>query len=880
MFLSLAAKLRLMGKIYFSFFLFLCLSANVSLAQVTDNFSDGNFTSNPEWVGSTTDFIVNDQFHLQSNNTTPNSTFYLSTANSMATKTEWTFWVQLAFNPSSVNYIDAFLTASDADLTLNTTSGYFVRMGGTDDEISLFRKSGTGAITKIIQGAKKLLNTSNNIIKIKVTRDENDNWILWRDVTGTGNNFVSEGSVMDNTIQTSAYFGFLVKQSTSSFFQKHFFDDIIIQNYVPDVTPPAIVSATAISVNSVDILFDEAVDKISCENTENYFGSNGLGLPLSAVLDAQNASLVHLTFGGEFANSINYSLIIEGVKDIAGNILSDGSVNFSYYTPQRYDVVISEIFPDPSPQVGLPLLKFLELKNRSDHPVNLQDWKIISGNSTARLPMYQLEPDSFVLVTATNSAAAYMDFGSTLGVPNFPSMNITGSRIELQSYAGLTMHAMEYDLTYYKNELKKEGGWSLEMIDTNNPCAGISNWTASRDVSGGTPGRKNSVDGMNKDDTSPQLIHAFAETESAIKLYFNETLDSLKAVALANYSLDNGLTASKIEVLAPFFNQVMITLNNPIVAGKIYTVSVKNISDCSGNIIANKNTTKFGLAEPAISMDVVVNEILFNPPPMGVDYVEVYNRSAKNLDLSKLSLANRNSSDVISSIQQMSAESRLLFPGEFVLLTTDPELVKSQFITTNPDAFIKMNSLPSYANSSGNVVLLNEQGTIVDEVNYSDKWHYRLLKNAQGVALERIDYNGPSVASNFHSASASSGYGTPGFINSQNLDEAEVKGQITVVPEVFSPDHDGIDDLLTIHYSFPAAGYVANITIFDASGRPVRYLQKNSLSGIKGYFRWDGLDDKDRKLPQGIYIIYTEIFNLEGKKKIFKNSVVLARRMP
>ncbi len=878
--LSLATKLQLMGKIYFSLFLFLSLSANVTLAQLSEDFSDGNFTSNPAWVGYAPDFIVNNQFRLQSNNTTASSTFYLSSTNGMATKAEWTFWVQLAFNPSSANYVDAFLTASASDLTLNTTSGYFVRLGGADDEISLFRKGETGLITKIIEGTKQLLNTSNNPIKIKVTRDENDTWILWRDITGTGNNYVSEGSIVDNIFQTSAYFGFLVKQSTASFFQKHFFDDINIRNYVPDVAPPAILSATAISGNSLDILFDEPVDKSSSEKVENYFGSSGLRLPVNAILDIHNASFVHLTFSSAFANGTNYSLIIEGVKDIAGNMLTNGSVNFRYYTPQRYDVIISEVFPDPSPQVGLPPLKFLELRNRSAQPVNLQGWKLISGNSTAILPMYQLMPGSLLLITATNSAAAYVDYGPTLGVANFPSMNITGSRIELQSANGMTMHAMEYDLTYYKNELKKDGGWSLEMMDINNPWAGVLNWTASTDPSGGTPGRKNSVDGINKDETSPQLIHAFAETASKIKLYFNESLDSLRAVAMANYSLDNGLTASKIEALPPFFKQVVITMNNSITAGKIYTISAKNVSDCSGNIIGQKNTAKFGLAEPAIAMDVVINELLFNPPPMGVDYVEVYNRSTKNLDLSKLSLANRNSSDVISNIQQMSVESRLLFPGELVVLATDPELVKSQFITTNPDAFIKMNSLPSYANTSGNVLLLNAQGTIVDEVKYSDKWHYRLLKNAQGVALERIDYNGPSVASNFHSASASSGYGTPGYKNSQNLDEANVKGEITIVPEVFSPDHDGIDDLLTIHYSFPAAGYVANITIFDASGRPVRYLQKNSLSGIKGYFRWDGLDDKDRKLPQGIYIVYTEIFNLEGKKKIFKNSVVLARRTP
>src|SRR5450432_1920240 len=137
----------------------------------------------------------------------------------------------------------------------------------------------------------------------------------------------------------------------------------------------------------------------------------------------------------------------------------------------------------------------------------------------------------------------------------------------------------------------------------------------------------------------------------------------------------------------------------------------------------------------------------------------------------------------------------------------------------------------------------------------------------------------PSVQSNFHSAATSAGYGTPGYKNSQYRINEDVPGTITVTPPVFSPDNDGVDDFATINYNFPSPGYVANITIFDATGRAVRSFEKNALSGgIKGYYRWDGLDDKNRKLPQGIYIIYTEIFNTAGKKKQFKNTIVLARK--
>ena len=74
-------------------------------------------------------------------------------------------------------------------------------------------------------------------------------------------------------------------------------------------------------------------------------------------------------------------------------------------------------------------------------------------------------------------------------------------------------------------------------------------------------------------------------------------------------------------------------------------------------------------------------------------------------------------------------------------------------------------------------------------------------------------------------------------------------------------------------------GYVATISIFDASGRRVRTLANNSTLSMKGNFRWDGLDDKSRAASMGAYIIVTEIFNLQGKTRRFRNSVVLARKL-
>jgi hypothetical protein len=854
------------------------LLTNGSYAQVSDDFSDGNFDNDPVWVENTSDFKINPSLQLQSNNIIANSSYYLTTASPLATSAQWEFFVQINFNPSSQNYIDAYLTSSSNNLLALSNQGYYVRVGNTDDEICLYRKDSNGLITKIIDGETGILNHSNNILKIKVIRNQSNQWTLFRDQSGTGNNYISEGSFIDSTYTTSAFFGFLIKQSTESFFQKHFIDDIEVTNYLPDVTPPVVLSAITISNTQVDVLFNEALDKTTGELFSNYWANNGIGMPVTVNLDAATPALVHLTFENSFNNGMAYTLSINDVLDNSGNVINNGSVNFSFYIPQQFDVVIDELFPDPNPHVGLPLLKFLELKNVSPYLVNLQNWKLIDGSSVTSLSFCNLKPDSFVIVCSANSAASYMQYGPALGVGSFPSLNIGGATIILKSSTNKTIHSVNYDLSTYKNELKKDGGWTLEMIDTKNPCAGSSNWKASNDATGGTPGRKNSVDGVNKDENPPRLMRAFCINDSTLSLVFDEPVDSLKSAGIGNYKIDKNFKLKSVIAISPFFNEVHISLSDPVITGIIYTVSALNISDCAENIIGTRNTARFGIAQDADSLDLVVNEILFNPLPMGADYVELYNRSKKIIDLKKVFIANRNSSNVISNIKQVSEENYLLFPEEFVLVTTDADAVKSQYITPNPDALLNMKSFPSFPNTGGNVIVLNNQGNILDEIPYFEKWHFPLIKNPQGVSLERIEYDGPSVQINFHSAATSAGYGTPGYKNSQSKLKEELHGEINITPEIFSPDDDGIDDFVTINYNFPSPGYVANITVFDASGRPVRYLQKNSLNGINGYFRWDGLDDKSRKLPQGIYIIYTEIFNSGGKKKSFKNTVVLARK--
>ena len=156
-----------------------------SFAQLNDNFTDGDFTTNPTWSGDDSVFtVVSNQ--LRSNKVMTNSTFYLSTANTTATNCQWEFLVNLKFATSSTNYVDVYLSSDQSNLKSTTINGYFVRIGNTNDDVSLYKKT-AGAGLILIDGLNGLISSSsNNIVKIKVTRDNANVFTLFDDFGSTG----------------------------------------------------------------------------------------------------------------------------------------------------------------------------------------------------------------------------------------------------------------------------------------------------------------------------------------------------------------------------------------------------------------------------------------------------------------------------------------------------------------------------------------------------------------------------------------------------------------------------------------------------------------------------------------------------------------------
>jgi len=111
------------------------------------------------------------------------------------------------------------------------------------------------------------------------------------------------------------------------------------------------------------------------------------------------------------------------------------------------------------------------------------------------------------------------------------------------------------------------------------------------------------------------------------------------------------------------------------------------------------------------------------------------------------------------------------------------------------------------------------------------------------------------------------------------LRNPEITEDIIPEPQVFSPNGDGFNDQLTIHFSLEKPGYTANVRIFDMVGRQVKFLVKNESLAQEGTWTWKGDSDTNQRLNMGVYIILVELYDSDGHTKTFKKTCTLTDRM-
>ena len=478
--------------------------------------------------------------------------------------------------------------------------------------------------------------------------------------------------------------------------------------------------------------------------------------------------------------------------------------------PAPGDVVINEIMYAPSPSTN----EFIELYNRSETAVSLDELAFADANQTY-VPVTPADTslESGAYVVLVRDPPAFADAfpeASFLSPDDWPALNNGGDTVYLRHAPSATpLDSVPYDPSWGGSE-----GRSLERIDPAGPSNAASNFASSENSAGATPDAENSV--YNPDETPPTLQ---AVTPSrggdSLTVSFSEPLApatvSAKAFALAAESAPK-VTAATFADDAP--TQVQCVLSSSL-STDTYTLSVAGVADRRGNVV-DEDTLSFSyfIPEPPAPGDIVVNEIQYAPSPASSEYIEVYNRSGKTIDLGALLYADAN-----RDFNTVAPPLTPLRPGEYAVLVDDAMAFSDAYPSVDffaPDGWEALNN-------GGDTVILRHgpSATDIDAVPYLPSWG-----GQDGRSLERIDPRGPSDRpSNFAASTAPSG-ATPGAQNSRYAPD-------TTPPEpVFAEQVDSM--AAAVVFSEPVSAETVRPGAFQFNGTTVTQaaLQADSIARL------------------------------------------------
>lgn len=517
-------------------------------AQVQEDFSDGDFLVNPSWSGTIDNFIVNPEFQLQSN-VEDASTSYLSTPSEAFDDAKWEIYVRIAYNPSSSNYALFYLAAAQPDLSL-MPDGYYVQIGNTADEVSLYVQK-NGKKTKIIDGRDKILDTSDNRLYVKVTRSVLGEWTLYSRLVSEPE-YVQEGTVTDNQVRMSEYAGVLVKNSKTTG-KDYYFDDIRVTGEpAKDTEAPQWSDLSIAGPCRFQLSFTEPVVLDNALFSLIYLNERR-AVEITGMSQSEAGEIVWLDVAEELFPYGLYELTVHNITDLAGNPL-EGEVTKRIGQPEQVaagDLLFNEIMFNPSDDGA----EYVELFNVSDKLLDLQNLAITTRKSDGSFNTGNVFPEnSFVLpyseIALCGEPGTVAEYhacpaeANIMGTTWRQTLNNDGTTLYLLADT-LVLDSVTYSAKWHHVLIKNEKGVALEKINPTLPAGEPASWhSASSETNFGTPGYRNSqYRSLGQEEETKRI---WLEPEA-----FTPDGDGFEDVCFIRYAMPgNGFTAN-VDIYTP-----------------------------------------------------------------------------------------------------------------------------------------------------------------------------------------------------------------------------------------------------------------------------------------------------------------------------------------
>ncbi|MDN3668727.1 lamin tail domain-containing protein [Echinicola jeungdonensis] len=644
-----------------------------------------------------------------------------------------------------------------------------------------------------------------------------------------------------------------------------------------DLSPPKINEVNVINQQKIEINFSEPVDSIMAIIPEHYSIN---GKPPAEINWGKEKHQVFLKPKEKLISGKGYNLIVNGVEDLARNPIQDEEFFFQYTGPNSLDfkaIVINEIMPAPKKENPLPYAEYIEILNPGEDTLDLVGLHLANSKTEVSIPNYKLPPQGYLILANQDDKSAFEPHGPTVGLTSWPRFVNSGDQVKLLQNK-VCLDSLAYSEASFGSSSLADDGISLEVVNPYSPCNQSLKLRPSTDPKLGTPGRKNSVFDDTPDLVGPKLLGITVMDSTHLRLDFDETLQP--DLTSSNWTISPALEVIQADFVPTSLTKLVIKVDQLLKEKTLYSLEVKNIRDCQGNSIQPQFAQgNFQVPSLASKGDILLNEILFHPQSGTPKFVEVYNHSSKFIDLNNWKLANIKEKK-ISDREFISTNSLIIEPHSYLVFTESPEELIQVYPKAKKENLIEIPDLPSYPISGGTVILLNPEENIEERMNYNEDLHHELLKDPQGVSLERIspdqEANEPE---NWHSAAASIGFATPGFKNSHYYPNENKESIVQVSPKIFTPNDPINPPFTTFRYQLPKSGFLANMRIFNTGGHLIKKICQNDILGQSGIYTWDGTNLKGQKVRPGYYILWAEIINLNGEILPIKKTIIVGGKL-
>jgi len=613
----------------------------------------------------------------------------------------------------------------------------------------------------------------------------------------------------------------------------------------PNAVTPAIINGTLLSENiyyspSIPSETDEVIMSIPILNSGTSIFSGMVQVFFNNVMINQAAInsgnigdtvLVDIsigTFNSGF-NEMSLSLIVENDEDENDNTgLDTLKIRYPFGT-----ILINEFMSAPNNDQS----EFVELF--AFRNLNMVEWSISDNHlDPVLLNTISVSSGDFIVVLSDSNMMDILDGNAHLFFPfNFPSLNNSGDGIYLFDHTESVIDSLNYDTDW---PLTSER--STEKIRQSYTSNGSSNWLLADENISMTPGANNSVMVLDVDG----MIILDSITYSPIPPYPDSVVTIL--IPIVNAGVESFDGTFSIEMYDDEIGDGTI----PIISmGDTIIIESKIVSSISGlhsiSIILDivddgnyeNNIATFLLPVRYLFGSVLVNEFFPLPDSTESEFVEIIPQT--NVNINNWTIRDLGGAKGVLPNLDLSAFT-------YCLITDD-----SSFLDIIPDTSILIfpgNGLPGLNNSSETIYILDHTESVIDSLQYNENWS---LMNSRSVEKYRI--TDTSNEPNNWGISVGEAGKTPGFQNSLFFSDLPSKGRVTISPDPFSPDGDGIDDELTITYSLPYLGAAIRWEIIDMAGRVIAKPYYNYQVGQNGKLKWNGKRDNGKSARIGIYVM-------------------------